>query len=99
MTDFAIQYSEGQKYPASLWNPRYVKTFRTSAEAIDYFLENYQEKKISKQKAQERFLENFPSERVNLEKFLAQSKPKCTRGDDRMLGDHNGKGFSSIALR
>lgn len=78
LIDFAIQYSEEQRYSAKPWDPRYVKTFRTSAEALDYFFENNQEKNITKQKAQKIFLDNFPSERINFEKLLAQSQPKCT---------------------
>lgn len=35
-----ILYSEGQMYPAELWDIRFIMRFNTLEEAIEYFLKN-----------------------------------------------------------
>jgi len=74
--DFVIQYSEEQK-PGIKWDPSYVKTFHNSSEALDYFFNNAKERNLTKQEARKKFLDNFPNERVNLEKLLAQTPPNA----------------------
>ena len=71
-----VRDSESQSYlPMLLSHNNSVKRFDTSYDAIEYFCKHYWH---SKQKMIQTFLISFPSERNNIEKLLAQSKPKCT---------------------
>jgi len=70
-----IQYSETQEYPPHLWDSKSVKRFDNPLEAIEYFL--VQSHELSKKTIISRFLADFPSEKNNLEKLLAQSQPNC----------------------
>lgn len=33
-----IQYSEGQEYPLASWDPKWIKSFKSFNEAVDYFI-------------------------------------------------------------
>jgi hypothetical protein len=54
-----------------------IRRFDTSKEIRDYLIENYSENDLV-QGVYNGFLYNFPSERANIEKLLAQSQPKFT---------------------
>ena len=60
------------------WVPKEIQTFGNSTDAINYFFahQSYQPK-YSKENMIVLFLDQFPSEKNNLE-LLAQSLPKCT---------------------
>ncbi len=90
-----IQYCEGQMYPPELWDSNRVKKFDNPLESINYFFEHNSDYE-NKKKVIEIFLRNFPSERKNLKKLLAQSQPKCTREDCRNLGDYMGRASHPI---
>ena len=61
------------------WSPEHVKTFTDSYKAITYFLSHqpYQPP-YSKRNIINLFLDQFPSEKNNLELLTSQSSPKCT---------------------
>lgn len=85
-----IQYCEGQMYPPSLWDSKWVKTFDNPIKAIAYFhLHNHEG--YSKKQVIDKFLSNFPSERVNLENLLkqsAQTSPKLTSKSKDYIEQH-----------
>ncbi len=89
-----IQYCEGQMYSLASWDPKWVKTFKTINEAIDYFVIHQQpyEEEYSRETTLKQVSRHFPNamkqelqrERhslVNLLKDLAlsQSLTKCTQ--------------------
>jgi hypothetical protein len=58
-----IRYSEGQYYPVEPWDMGYIKIFKRSAEAIDYFLKNQSflvEMPISEKEITQRLIQSFP---------------------------------------
>lgn len=73
-----IQYCEGQHYPPECWDPKWVKRFDNPVKAMAYFKVHVHDSYYTKEEIIESFLRNFPSEETNLEKFLAQTSPKCT---------------------
>jgi len=83
-----IQYSQNNHDPAC-WDPEWVKKFKTSKVAIDYFLNKNAQ--YSKRELKEIFLSNFPTKKKKLEKMLEQSLPKCTPDSCRTLGDEIGR--------
>jgi hypothetical protein len=72
-----IQYCEGQMYPPELWDSKWVNRFQNPLESINYFLEHNSNKDhyYKKEIIIQEFLSHFPSEKKNLKKLLAQSKP------------------------
>lgn len=67
-----IQYTEGQQYPSECWDPKWVHRFDNPLKAIAYF-RVHQNSDYSKKEVIDMFLNNFPSEKANLEKLLSQS--------------------------
>ena len=98
-----IRYTEGQMYPPEYWEMKWVRTFKTSTEAADYFFNNQglvecpsRLKDITK-----RLLQNFPQslkqESIqNLyntlvyykNKLSSPSLPKCTDVPEREKIDY-----------
>jgi len=70
------------------WDPRYVKTFDNLLKMMAYFLVHQRKfnPPYDKNSVIKSFLFRFPNERNNIEKLLAQSKPKCTIVDDSSIG-------------
>lgn len=61
----------------------WIKKFNSPLKAIDYFFDHTILEYNKKEKVIETFLSNFPSERANLEKLIAQSQPKCTEDEEK----------------
>lgn len=61
------------------WDSDYVNVFDSPIKAMAYFLVHQRKDQFHRDKKYVliQFLSDFPSERANLEKFLAQSQPKC----------------------
>jgi hypothetical protein len=85
-----IIYTEGQYYPPELWDMDYVKIFKTSNEATEYFLK-HQSSENRFSKVLNKLLINFPKamKRESIQnlydllvsyknKLSSQSSPKCT---------------------
>jgi hypothetical protein len=70
---FDIRNSDTDSNP-NLWDSSFVKQFKTSLEAINYFFPN-SEYKNDKKRLIQNFLSRFPSEKTNLENLITQSSP------------------------
>lgn len=86
----SIKYKNTSK-DRLLWTFNIVKDFKTSEEAVYYFLDNYPNSNYSITKLVKTVSSNFPKERKRLEKILAQSSPKYTPESCRTLGDEIGR--------
>ena len=70
-----IKYYEGKEIFGAYsenepWDPNWVKTFDKSYKALSYFLSVKYPKIHNNKRVLEEFLIKFPSERLNIEKFL-----------------------------
>jgi hypothetical protein len=83
-----LQYIEGQMYPPESWDPKWVKTFRTSKEAIDCFFKTQSSfyDASSVKSITDRLIDDFPKamKQESLQTIhdvlsaYAQTLPKCT---------------------
>ena len=85
-----IKYSEGQQYPAELWDTDYVRTFDSPIKAIAYSLVKNPGK--TREEIIEEFLEDFPSQRKVLEPYLPKQfrtagTPPGEFGKDWLMDD------------
>lgn len=62
-----ILYSEGQMYPAALWDSNYVKRFKTIKQAIEY---NIERTDSGRQRLLERILSDFPSQKPVIQRLF-----------------------------
>jgi hypothetical protein len=95
-----IQYSEGQLYPAELWETRAVKRFDSSQEAIDHYLNTGSIFEKESPQDLTRMLKTFFPKALKQEqiqslhdtlsayesKQRSQSSPKCTKRKYGSLG-------------
>ncbi len=84
-----IQYTEGQRYPASMWSSKAVKRFNNPQEAIDYLSEKYYYPQFNlRESVLDRFYKTIKKESIQSfhdllvsrkSNLLAQSQPKCAK--------------------
>lgn len=73
-----VKNSENQSYPPMFLSHNNIERFDTSSDAIEYFCKHYW---YPKEKIVQTILEKFPSEKTNLERFIAQAPSKCPWAD------------------
>jgi hypothetical protein len=78
-----IRYSEGQLYPAELWDAKWVRKFDSPIKAIAYYL--VKNPGQTREEILKEFLQNFPSQESKLEKYLPEPTIQ-EESQDRLYG-------------